>query len=167
MAEQFVTCWVARFGVPVTVTSDQGPQFTSATWSGLCRQLGTHHILTTAYHPQANGMVERVHRQIKDALRARGAGAAWHGHLPWILLGLRAAPKEDSGISSAEMVLGVPVQLPGELLASPVAVRDLPAAVPQRALSYAQVLDSPPAHLAAARFVYVRRGGCVPPLAPL
>jgi hypothetical protein len=116
VAEQLVTCWVARFGVPATITSDRGPQFTSATWSALCRQLGTRHILTTAYHPQANGMVERVHRQIKDALRARGAGAAWHSYLPWILLGLKAAPKEDSGISSAEMVLGVPVQLPGELL---------------------------------------------------
>ncbi len=56
---------------------------------------------------------------------------------------------------------------PWGVLASPVAARDFPAAVPQRALSYAQVLDSPPAHLAGARFVYVRRGGCVPPLAPL
>ena len=27
--------------------------------------------MTTSYHPQANGMVERVHRQLKDALRAR------------------------------------------------------------------------------------------------
>jgi transposase InsO family protein len=165
-AEQFITCWVARFGVPANVTSDRGPQFTSATWSGLCRQLGTRHILTTAYHPQANGMVERVHRQIKDALPARGAGAAWQSHLPWILLGLRAAPKEDLGISLAEMVLGVPVQLPGELLSSPETARDSPVIFPPRAPSYAQVVDSPPAHLAMARFVYVRRGGCVPPLAP-
>jgi transposase InsO family protein len=170
VAEQFVTCWVARFGVPATVTSDQGPQFTSATWSGLCRQLGTQYILTTAYHPQANGMVERVHRQLKDALRARGAGAAWHSHLPWILLGLRAAPKEGSGISAAEMaemVLGVPVQLPGGLLATPEAARDHPATLFQCAPSYAQVVDSPPAHLAAAPFVYIRRGGCGPPLTPL
>jgi transposase InsO family protein len=115
-AEQFVAGWIARFGVPATVTTDRGTQFTSATWAGMCSQLGIEHNLTTAFHPQANGMVERVHRQIKDALHAREAGLAWHSHLPWVLLGLRAAPKEDSGISSAERVLGSPLHLPGELL---------------------------------------------------
>ncbi len=164
--ENFVTGWVSRFDVPATVTSDRGSQFTSAAWAGLCRQLGIRHVLTTAYHPQANGMVERVHRQIKDALRARAAGAAWHSHLPWVLLGLRAAPKETSGVSSAESVLGLPVRLPGELLYS----EPLPSAAEvdrPRPLSYAAVADSPPAHLALAQYVYVRRGGHVPPLAPV
>jgi transposase InsO family protein len=50
------------FWHPPTVTSDCGTQFTSATWAGLCKCLGIEHILTTAFHPQANGMVERVHR---------------------------------------------------------------------------------------------------------
>ncbi len=108
--ENFVAGWVARFGVPASVTSDRGAQFTSAAWVDLCARLGIQHVLTTAYHPQSNGMVERVHRQLKEALRARAAGAAWHSHLPWVLLGLRAAPKEESGCSSAEMVLGMPLQ---------------------------------------------------------
>jgi hypothetical protein len=51
-------------------------------------------------------MVERVHRQIKDTLRARGADPAWYSQLPWVLTGLRAAPKEDSAVSSAELALG-------------------------------------------------------------
>ncbi len=33
-----------------------------------------------------------------------------------VLLGLRAAPKEDSGVSSSELVLGSPLTLPGEFL---------------------------------------------------
>jgi hypothetical protein len=53
--------------------------------------------------PQANGMLERLHRQIKEALRARNCGAAWAEHVPWVLLGLRAAPKEEAGVSSAEV----------------------------------------------------------------
>ena len=71
----FMSSWVARFGMPATLTSDRGTQFSSATWQQLCSRLGIQHIMTTSYHPQANGMEETVHRQLKDALRAREAGA--------------------------------------------------------------------------------------------
>ena len=58
------------------------------------------------FHPQSNGMVEPLHRQVKDALRAHQAGVKWLKHLPWVLLAIRAAPKEDSGVSAAEAVFG-------------------------------------------------------------
>jgi transposase InsO family protein len=74
--ENFVDGWVARFGVPASVMSDRDAQFTSAAWVELCERLGIQHVLTTAYHPQSNGMVERVHKQLKEALRARAVGAA-------------------------------------------------------------------------------------------
>ena len=67
----YMASWVARFGVPASLTSDRGTQFSSATWKRLCSGLGIRHIMTTSYHPQANCMVERVHRQLKDALSAR------------------------------------------------------------------------------------------------
>jgi transposase InsO family protein len=82
----------------------------------MCKRLGIEHVMTTAYHPQSNGLVERTHRQIKDALRARLAGSQWPEHLPWVLLGLRAAPKEDSNTSAAEATLGTPLTLPGQLI---------------------------------------------------
>jgi hypothetical protein len=55
--------WVQRFGLPAAITSDRGPQFTSAVWAALCRLLNIKHIPTTAYHPQSNGLVERFHRR--------------------------------------------------------------------------------------------------------
>jgi hypothetical protein len=58
-------------------------------------------------------MVERTHCQLKDALRAQLEGPRWPEHLPWVLFGLRAAPKEDSDLSSAELVLGMLLTLPG------------------------------------------------------
>ena len=163
--DNFISGWVARFGVPATVTTDRGTQFTSSVWAAACKRLGIKHVLTTAFHPQSNGMVERVHRQIKDGLRARGAGAAWHSHLPWVLLGLRAAPKEDSGVSSAELVQGTPLILPGQLVDVPEPPRVDVAPPPTRPASYAAAANTPPAHLAVADWVYVRRGGQLKPLA--
>jgi hypothetical protein len=58
-------------------------------------------------------MIERAHGQLKDALRSHLAGEKWVSHLLWVLLGLRAAPKEDSNVSSAELVFGCPVTVPG------------------------------------------------------
>jgi hypothetical protein len=98
-ADAFIANWVARFGMPTTVTTDRGAQLTSTLWTATCTSLGIKHILTTSYYPQSNGMVERMHRQLKDALCARGAGPAWHSHLAWVLMGLHAAPKKDSAVS--------------------------------------------------------------------
>ena len=174
----FMSSWVARFGVPATLTSDRGTQFSSATWQQLCSRLGIQHIMTTSYHPQANGMVERVHRQLKDALRAREAGADWPDHLPWVLLGLRAAPKETTGLSSAQLVLGQPLVLPGELkdvvespaelFSNQLASVDPPPTCQPR--SYAAVAASNitiSKQLQEATYVYVRRGGTISPLAPV
>jgi transposase InsO family protein len=71
-------------------------------------------VQTTAYHPQSNGLVERFHRRLKDALRARLAGPAWTAHLPWVLLGLRAAPRKEDNIFPAQAVFGTPIVLPGQ-----------------------------------------------------
>ena len=115
IAAAFTSNWIAHFGVPDHLTSDCGPQFCSALWSELLRRWGISHHLTTAYHPQANRMVERVHRQLKDALRVCTAGGDWASHLPWVVLGLRVAPKEDSNMSSAELVYREPLVTPGQV----------------------------------------------------
>ena len=76
--------------------------------------LNIRHRQTTAYHPEANGVVERLHRRLKDALKARAAAANWSEEIHWVLLGLRAQPREDNGLSPAESVFGCPLVLPNE-----------------------------------------------------
>ena len=78
--EALISNWIARFGIPAIITSDRGSQFTSSIWAATCQQLGVKHITTTAFHPQSNGMVERVHRHLKEGLKARGAQADWPQH---------------------------------------------------------------------------------------
>jgi hypothetical protein len=76
--------------------------------------LGTDLHPTTPYHPQANGLIERNHRNLKASLKCRLSGPNWVDELPWVLLGLRTTPKEDLHSSSAELVYGSPLTVPGD-----------------------------------------------------
>ncbi|BHF66233.1 hypothetical protein SprV_0200924900 [Sparganum proliferum] len=116
IVKAFVSRWVAIFGAPSTVTADRGAQFESALFQTLLNFLGCTRIRTTAYHPAANGMVERFHRQLKTALRAEEDPGNWSDNLPLALLGIRAALKSDLGCSAAELVFGTTLRLPGEMI---------------------------------------------------
>ena len=70
-ARAFLFNWVARFGVPADISTDRGPQFTAHLWDMLVHLLGVRLYRTCAYHPQANGLVERFHRHFKE--RVNGA----------------------------------------------------------------------------------------------
>ncbi len=103
-ARALFASWASWIGVPATITSDGGAQFTSPLWAGLWSLRNIQHSPTTAYHPQSNRLVEWFHRWLKDALRSRAAAADWHDHLPWVMLGMRASFREDSKFSPAEAV---------------------------------------------------------------
>jgi len=88
-------------------------------------------------------------------------------------MGLRAAPKEDSGISSAELVYGEPMPLPGQpvLTAAPIQEGEalpprVPPALPTRLYSGAVSPPAVPQQLEGATHVYVRQGAKSSPLSP-
>ena len=118
-AKTFLAGWVARYGVPERVTTDRGRQFESDLFHKLSQLLGTKNIHTTAYHPQANGMVERLHRSLKASLRAELTGTNWLEHLPLILLGLRTTVKKEMNCSAAEALYGTTLRLPSQYFCEP------------------------------------------------
>ena len=88
IADTFIRDWVARFSVPEHITSDRGPWFCSALWAQLLQRLGTlHHCLPPS--GQRHGGEESPSAQGRP--QGQHHVANWPSHLPWMLLGLRAA----------------------------------------------------------------------------
>lgn len=170
----FLRSWVSTFGAPETVTTDRGRQFTSNRWNNTMRALGTKTKTTTAYHPQANGMLERFHRPLKTALKARGG--SWLQELPLVLLAIRSTPKEDLGATAAEMTYGTTLRLPGDMVfEKPAPVIEQDTYVRMLRTSMRRLVNVPPAYhnkpdsylapgLPNAKFVYVRRDAVRRPL---
>lgn len=127
VAKALVKNWISRFGVPVDVTSDLGRQFECNLFREIFEILGFQHLKTTAYHPQANGMIERWHRVLKAAILCHST-ENWTSYLPVILLGMRATFKEDISATPAELVYGTTLRLPADFLIetkTPVSQTDL------------------------------------------
>ena len=58
-----------RHGLPKTIITDRGTNFTSKLFEHLCAKLKIEHRLTTAYHPASNGETERFNRTLTTMLR--------------------------------------------------------------------------------------------------
>ncbi|KAM3264521.1 hypothetical protein P3L10_001515 [Capsicum annuum] len=61
---------VRLHGVPTSIISDRGTQFTANFWKSFQRSLGTRVNLSTAFHPQTDGQAERTIQTLEDMLRA-------------------------------------------------------------------------------------------------
>ncbi|BHF80205.1 hypothetical protein SprV_0702332900 [Sparganum proliferum] len=116
VVKAFISRWVAIFGAPSTIRTDCGAQFESNLFQSLLSFLGCTRIRTTAYHPAANGMVERFHRQLKAPLRDAADPENWTDHLSLVLLGICSDLKPDLDFSAAELVFGATVRLPGGMI---------------------------------------------------
>lgn len=117
VAKAIFNNWVARYGVPLQLTTDQGRQFESTLFRELARLLGIKKLRTTAYHPQANGKIERWHRSLKASLKCH-LSEHWVDKLPLVLLGLRNSIITDLQTAPSNLVFGQSLRLPGDFFDS-------------------------------------------------
>ena len=149
----------------------------SSRQTAVAEGLGVKLHRTTAYNPQGTGLCERFHRSMKAALRASLTDSNWADRLPWVMLGLRSAPKEDLQASAAELVYGQPLRVPGEFLpeaASPWSADSHRAVSRGVAGAFVFIPTSPhcvpqsyvPKDLLLARYVFIRHDSLRTPLQP-
>ena len=97
----------ARTGIPNQILTDRGTQFTSKAMKELCELLGVQHIKTTPYHPQCNGVIERMHRTLKSAIKKSiESKKDWVLQVPYALFALRNMPLDDHGFTPFDLVHG-------------------------------------------------------------
>jgi transposase InsO family protein len=113
-AEDIITIveqWIVRFhGLPSTITSDRGAQFTSTLWRSYTSELGINLRISSAYHPQTDGQTERDNRTIQQLMRiyCDGDTKTWDKHVHLIELALNTMTQSSTGFSAFEILYGQP-----------------------------------------------------------
>ena len=92
----------ARWGMPLQLVSDNGPQFTSEEFKGFLSRNGIKHILTAPFHPATNGCAERSVGVLKNSIKASLGNFNLHN----FLLANRNTVHATTGRSPSEMMLG-------------------------------------------------------------
>src|SRR5437660_522519 len=110
--------WMARFGCPLLIVNDRGPENQALTKELLARY-AIRNVLVAAYHPQSNGLVERGHQNIVDALAKltapSGKPGTWPQHLAAVSWADRIMVRKSTGITPFRVVFGQEAVLPAEL----------------------------------------------------
>ncbi|XP_058816377.1 uncharacterized protein K02A2.6-like [Topomyia yanbarensis] len=114
----------ARYGLPETIVTDNGTQFSSNQFREFCESLGIVHIRTAPYHPQSNGWAERFVDTLKRSLRKilPETQNSISKSLQIFLSTYRSTPNKSApdGLSPAEILMGRKHRTTLDLLKPPV-----------------------------------------------
>jgi hypothetical protein len=107
VARAFYYSWICRYFVPSRVTSDNGTEFEEE-FKHLLARLGIKHINTSACHPAANGVVERLVGSFKSMLErhVNSHPIHWVQSVPVMRQQYWARVHQTLGMSPQEMVYG-------------------------------------------------------------
>ena len=100
--------YIYIFGAPARLLSNRDASFTSSIIEELCKILGVKQLQTTPYHPQTNGLIERLHQMIMHIIGKLGEDkkANWPSHLAEIAHAYNATQSTVTGYSPHYLMFG-------------------------------------------------------------
>ena len=94
-----------HYGMPARIVSDRGQQWNSKFFKALCNEAHTDLSLSTAYHPQTNGLVERMNEVVSAALRHYVSADTrdWVQWLPFVEFAINNTYREKTKCTAYQM----------------------------------------------------------------
>uniref|UniRef100_A0A146QJK2 Pol polyprotein n=1 Tax=Fundulus heteroclitus TaxID=8078 RepID=A0A146QJK2_FUNHE len=116
-AKKLVYDFIARFGAPLELHTDQGRNFESSLFRNVCRLLQITKTRTTPYHPSSNGQVERFNRTLLQMLRCYvdRNQKNWDEQLPLLTAAYRSSQHMVTGFTPNRLMLGREVHQPHDI----------------------------------------------------
>jgi hypothetical protein len=105
------------YGIPSIILTDQGSSFMSGVFKGICKLFKIEKLNTVAYHPEANGSLERSHKTLVTYLRSYvdSKPTTWNQWLSFACFMFNTTPHSITRYSPYELLFGRRCNLPGEL----------------------------------------------------
>lgn len=106
------------YGFPNKLLSDQGANFESKLIRKLCDVGGIKKLRTTSYHPQTNGVTERMNKTLISMIRSLDAEEKkdWKSHLPSLTHAYNCTKHEATGFSPYQLMFGRSPKLPADTI---------------------------------------------------
>ena len=117
VARAFVEHIILRFGTPRQLLTDCGSQFVSKLFKEICKLLDITKLKTTPYHPQSNGIIERMHKTLKTMLShyMTDYEQDWDKFLPYALMAYRNQQHNATNEIPFFLMFGRDMELPFHL----------------------------------------------------
>ena len=118
VADVMVEEFVARYGLPRSLHSDQGREFESQLIAELCKLLRVKKTRTVPYNPKSDGLVERCNRTLKQMLTmlVDETQTNWDDHVPYVLMAYRASVHDSTKCTPNLLMLNRETNLPVDLM---------------------------------------------------
>ena len=110
-----------RFSPPEQLHSDQGRNFESAVITEVCRLLGIVKTRTTPYHPQSDGLVERLNRTLLSMLATAALERPfeWEDHLRHLCMAYNSSVQATTGYTPFYLMFGRQARMPIDVVYGP------------------------------------------------
>ena len=108
VADFILKRWIALFGVPKILHSDNGTQFKSDIINELCKRFQIKQSYSSPYYHEGNGLVERLFRTAKDKIYAtcKSNKQNWTEVIPFVEMSMRSSTTRKYKISPFEILFG-------------------------------------------------------------